>query len=169
MNGVLTYSAGSNLVYCSGKEMDCNYYYYGLDWESGQVAFRHLLGPEGTFLNDPFYDAGNNNIIDEQGNIYFAGGASLVKLEIVERSTPIVESRIKIPTIKLFPNPAQEVLFIDTEETLEQINIYDLQGRLVEKHLGTEYHIDIEHLLPGTYLLSAQTSSATFSQKFIKL
>lgn len=31
MNGVLSYSAGSNLVYGSGKEIDCNYYYYGLD------------------------------------------------------------------------------------------------------------------------------------------
>ncbi|MEO1627843.1 MAG: hypothetical protein AAFV25_22030, partial [Bacteroidota bacterium] len=83
MNGVLTYSKGANTVYCSGKEEDCNYYYYGLDWDTGELNFRYLLGPEGTFLNDPFYDAGNNNIIDENGNIYFPGGGSLIKLEIL--------------------------------------------------------------------------------------
>ena len=102
MNGVLTYSQGSNIVYGSGKEEDCNYYYYGLDWETGELAFRRVLGPEGTLLNDPFYDGGNNNIIDEEGNIYFAGGASLVKLEVDRNPTsnaPLLEE-----DFSMYPN-----------------------------------------------------------------
>ncbi|MEO0626645.1 MAG: hypothetical protein AAFY91_06630, partial [Bacteroidota bacterium] len=87
MNGVLTYSSGSDLVYGSGRADDCNYYYYALDWQTGDLEWSILLGPEGTFANNPWDDGGVNHIIDEQANIYFAGTASLVKIETVEDGT----------------------------------------------------------------------------------
>ncbi len=83
MNGVLTYSKGSNMVYGSGREDKCNYYYYGLDWETGELRFRKHLGKYCKWLKNPYDDGGCQQIIDEEGNLYFAGGASLVKLENV--------------------------------------------------------------------------------------
>lgn len=80
MNGVLTYSKGANLVYGSGKE-GCSFYYYGLNWDTGAVEFKYKLGSNCRKMFNPFDDGGNNNIIDEQGNIYFSGGGSLLKLE----------------------------------------------------------------------------------------
>ena len=81
MNGVLTYSKGSNMVYGSGREAGCNYYYYGLDWDTGELVFRKHLGKACKWLNNPWDDGGCQQIIDEDGNLYYAGGASLVKLE----------------------------------------------------------------------------------------
>ncbi|MEM8928201.1 MAG: hypothetical protein AAGC45_08350 [Bacteroidota bacterium] len=81
MNGVLTYSLGSNLVYGSGREDGCNYYYYGLDWNTGELKFRKFLGRSCKKLFNPYDDGGNQHIIDEDGSIYFSGGGSLVKLE----------------------------------------------------------------------------------------
>ncbi|MEL6917558.1 MAG: hypothetical protein AAFO99_07485 [Bacteroidota bacterium] len=81
MNGVLTYSKGSNLVYGSGREEKCNYYYYGLDWDSGKLRFRKHLGKVCKWLKNPLDDGGCQQIIAEDGSIYYAGGASLVKLE----------------------------------------------------------------------------------------
>jgi hypothetical protein len=82
INGVLTYSKGSNMVYGSGREENCEYYYYGLDWDTGEVKFRHLLGKDCRGVFNPYDDGGNGNVIDEQGNIYFTGGRSLIKLEV---------------------------------------------------------------------------------------
>ena len=84
MNGVLTYSKGSNLVYSSGREDGCKYYYYGLDWDTGALKFRKFLGKSCKWLNNPWDDGGGQQIIDEKGNIYFVGGASLIKLENTE-------------------------------------------------------------------------------------
>lgn len=88
MNGVLSYSSGSNLLYGTGKELDCNYYYYGLNWENGDIDLKFVLGPEESFPDDPLYDQGVNHIIDEDGSIYYSGSRSLVKLE---RHTPEAE------------------------------------------------------------------------------
>lgn len=87
INGVLSYSAGSNLVYGSGKESDCTYYYYGLNWDTGKIDLKLPMGKERSFPKDPFYDQGVNNIIDEDGSIYFSGSRSLVKIEKVALKT----------------------------------------------------------------------------------
>lgn len=81
MNGVLAYSSGSNLVYGTGKETDCIYYYYGLNWENGALELSIPLGPEEDFPDDPLYDQGVNHVIDEDGSIYYSGSRSLVKLQ----------------------------------------------------------------------------------------
>ncbi|MEO1575644.1 MAG: hypothetical protein AAFU65_11880, partial [Pseudomonadota bacterium] len=46
----------------------------GLDWNSGQMKLKILLGAEGNFPMDPFYDQGVNHIIDEDGTLVYAGG-----------------------------------------------------------------------------------------------
>jgi hypothetical protein len=84
MNGVLTYSKGSNMVYGSGLEDDCQYFYYGLDWATGELKLKVLLGKSCKKLANPFDDGGNANVISENGEIYFAGGASIIKLEKVK-------------------------------------------------------------------------------------
>ena len=145
MNGVLTYSQGSNIVYGSGKEEDCNYYYYGLDWETGELAFRQLLGPEGTLLNDPFYDGGNNNIIDEEGNIYFAGGASLVKLE-VDRTTTSNATLLE-EDFSIYPNPVSDFVYLPKYEFI-QIQLFDIQGREHEIHAVANGRYDLEKVIP---------------------
>ena len=58
---------------------------------------------------------GSGQVIDEEGNIYFPGGASLVKLEkvlTVNSPEPIEES-----VWRVFPNPVQNELFIESPET----------------------------------------------------
>jgi len=166
MNGVLLYSSGSNLLYGSGKEVDCNYYYYALNWDDGSLAFRKLLGPEGTFTDDPFYDAGNNNIIDDEGNIFFPGGASLVKLEkqtIVSNQTTVIEDDVQV-----YPNPTQDVLYVSGDPITSDFTIYSVDGHPVRQGSLRQNEINCADLPDGIYFLKISSDNHQMIQRFIK-
>lgn len=169
INGVLSYSSGSNLVYGSGKETDCNYHFYGLDWNTGNVVLNKTLGPEGTLLNDPFYDAGNNNIIDEDGNIYFPGGASLIKLEKVNILS--IENPEIFNEIKLYPNPTSDIINIEFSNSIEitELILYDNLGRSIiikKENLDT---LNLTTLPTGIYFLKILCSGGkNVMKKIIK-
>ncbi|MFT7155676.1 MAG: hypothetical protein ACI8Q1_000678 [Parvicella sp.] len=55
---------------------------------------------------------------------------------------------------KLYPNPANEIIYIESELITNQIAIYDLTGKLFESNQNlSENEIDISHLNSGVYLL----------------
>jgi hypothetical protein len=171
INGVLTYAQGSNLVYGSGKEEDCNYYYYGLDWNNGNVVFKKLLGAEsGVNSNDPYYDAGNNNIIDDNRNIYFPGGKSLIKLEYVANTETGVHSPESNIKIKIFPNPSTGLFNIEKMDSkIEIIGIYitDCLGRMTTYQANTN-GIDLSSQPKGVYFISIQTKNGILHSKIEK-
>jgi hypothetical protein len=63
-NNALTYSRESNLVYGNGKETDCQYYFYGLDWNTGEVIVKKSLG-----TSDDFNDPGCNISINDDSTL----------------------------------------------------------------------------------------------------
>lgn len=68
-------------------------------------------------------------------------------------------------TFKVYPNPTKNIL--NFSETLKEINIYDLSGKLIQKGNGNQ--INVSNLSKGTYLLKGITNSGkTINQKFIK-
>jgi hypothetical protein len=49
-NDVLTYSDGSGLVYGSGRR-NCTYYFWSLDWKTGEVKLEVPMGKDDRFLD----------------------------------------------------------------------------------------------------------------------
>ncbi|PSR17365.1 hypothetical protein C8255_12950 [filamentous cyanobacterium CCP3] len=80
-NNVLTYSAGTNLVYGTGQR-DGIFYFWGLDWDTGEIALEVLLG-EG----DDYLDQGNQIVIDEDGTAFFSSATGIVRLQSESLST----------------------------------------------------------------------------------
>ncbi|MEM7654920.1 MAG: T9SS type A sorting domain-containing protein [Bacteroidota bacterium] len=170
-NGVLSYSSGSNLVYGTGKEADCAYYYYGLEWETGELAVRILLGPEGNFPEDPFYDQGVNHIIDEEGSIYFSGSRSLVKLE---RHPPVLsaaDETITSASLSFAPNPTADWLSLHGITGGEwQVELYSLSGqRLLSQPAVSSAKLDLRPFPAGIYVVRAQQGSQRFTRKVVKM
>ncbi|GMN11666.1 hypothetical protein MTsPCn9_28490 [Croceitalea sp. MTPC9] len=175
MNGVLTYSVGSNLVYGSGREDNCNYYYYGLDWDTGLVKFKKYLGKSCKALKNPLDDGGCNNIIDEEGNIYYAGGASLVKLEIVkpasgqEEDSGNIENKGSNDEQILYPNPSQNYIEVSGFENDKGTKglIFDISGQLIAER-PYEVPFYIGDLKPGLYFLKFDSDLKSKPFKFLK-
>lgn len=72
----------------------------------------------------------------------------------------------------LYPNPAAEVLNIQSEEYIkkESIKVYNTAGQLIKYLLNAEAisSIDISNFVPGIYFISIQTEKGTYKSKFIK-
>ena len=149
VNGVLSYSAGTGLVYGAGKELDCRYYYYGLDWDDGSVALREPIGEEEAFPDDPLYDQGVNHVIAEDGSIYYSGSRSLVRVRGVPRASATA-TMTGGPALRLSPSPATTWAAV-SDAALEgaRYDVYAADGRRVGAGRVRGGRIDLAGLPSG--------------------
>lgn len=169
MNGVLAYSSGSNLVYGTGKETDCIYYYYGLNWENGALELSIPLGPEEDFPDDPLYDQGVNHVIDEDGSIYYSGSRSLVKLQRFPRLTSVKDAERAAPEFIVYPNPAGNTAWVDGI-SLEgnAYRIFSVEGRCLKQATIVNQRIDLSGVPDGLVFVQFVVGGQLVTKKVIK-
>ncbi|WP_300568914.1 T9SS type A sorting domain-containing protein, partial [Flavobacterium sp.] len=67
----------------------------------------------------------------------------------------------------IYPNPATSIVNIQTEETVKQIEIYTLEGKLVKE--STENKMDVSNLNSGFYIIKITTDDNKIGiQKLVK-
>ncbi len=71
--------------------------------------------------------------------------------------------------LKVYPNPVKGLLNLQTEETIEKLDIYSTTGNLVMQMVYPEKQIDVSHLRNGLYLIKAQTGTQKLTSKFYLL
>ncbi len=69
--------------------------------------------------------------------------------------------------VEVFPNPAQDKVFIRSSEPIENIMLYNLNGALLGQY-NSVYEIDLLPYTAGTYFLMIQTASGVSRQTIIK-
>ena len=67
---------------------------------------------------------------------------------------------------KLFPNPAQNVLNIQSQEQIDSVRIFTLEGRLLLQTANPS--IDISQLKGGLYLVQIRVQGHTATKIFLK-
>lgn len=72
--------------------------------------------------------------------------------------------------ILLYPNPAKNTLILQNLKGKATINIYNLQGQLIQQtHLAEgKNQVDVSGLKYGMHILKIATNHKTFNQTFIK-
>ena len=111
--------------------------------------------------------------------IYFLGGenrqtgtiqrdAWKFQLPTPEEPTGIASSA-SYSTVSLFPNPAKDVLHIQSSGKITSVEIYSLSGQLVEKSSGNASSISVSGLNAGIYLAKVQLGNGEVSMtKWVK-
>lgn len=82
-----------------------------------------------------------------------------------------VESVEMETAISVYPNPAKNRLFLDTDDDIESILIYNANGQLVKTMIDTNpgtSQIDVSELTRGFYTLKIQTQKSYSTSTFIK-
>jgi hypothetical protein len=90
-------------------------------------------------------------------------------------TTPIVgtiflnatETGNKNISLKLFPNPAKDILNIETSLKIEKINVYDASGKVVKILQNIGKSIDVSTLKTGVYHLEIFTDKGRFYEKVL--
>jgi hypothetical protein len=72
--------------------------------------------------------------------------------------------------LKIYPNPASDILRIEADAEIKSLSIFDIQGRLLETvNVNSEsFEFDIRHFAKGTYIVSIITSEKIYSRLIIK-
>lgn len=85
--------------------------------------------------------------------------------------TSLGVSEFEQSNIKCYPNPTNDVVHISTQnETINQINVYDITGRLLKSQNGNNENeiISIQELPSAMYVLEVKTDKESRTTKIIK-
>jgi hypothetical protein len=73
--------------------------------------------------------------------------------------------------LTVYPNPTVELIHIEAKVNIEQIEIYSLQGCIINKKLCERRHesINVKNLVTGIYILKIYTAKEIVFKKIVKI
>ncbi|MCF8373791.1 MAG: T9SS type A sorting domain-containing protein [Bacteroidales bacterium] len=118
-----------------------------------------------------------NRIIPAQNDKYYiAGHFSRYNGKMVEpiiRLNPHnhvgVEEQEEEQGLMIYPNPVRDKINIKSFKNIEELEIYNLQGQLMQtvSNSNQQQSIDVSQFLPGTYFLRAIGKEEVWVEKFV--
>jgi len=70
--------------------------------------------------------------------------------------------------VNIFPNPTENQLYIQTDATIQQIDIFNINGQQINTTPLYDAILSVGHLAGGLYLLRITTENGVVMKKFIK-
>lgn len=70
--------------------------------------------------------------------------------------------------VSVFPNPVKDILNIKTEEKLQSVEIFDMNGRIIQSIISPQKQINVTNLAKGLYIVKIITEKRIQSEHFIK-
>ncbi len=101
---------------------------------------------------------------DTSGQLYAAGSGRIFKIvgEIMGLSD---NDRMKI---SVYPNPTTQFVNITSNQKLDEVSIYSIDGKLLQTLNGNIQQVDISKFPNGVYMLTIQSGKITKTHKIVK-
>ena len=114
---------------------------------------------------DLYYDCNQNNqfdtLIDGRNFIQNWSVGMYISAPELNNSVNILQNEFKV-----FPNPVNDVLYIESLMPLEDIFVYDIQGKKIDLPIKHD-SIFFSNLLNGLYIIKVLTSKGIYAQKIL--
>lgn len=105
----------------------------------------------------------NLQLLDKEGNILATEPLDNVrKIVFSNESITTALENVENGTIIVYPNPTQDVLYIQGIDA-QILRIFNMQGNMLQTTEGTQ--VSVSHLPTGTYLLQIGTQVVRFIKK----
>ncbi|MDI1316941.1 T9SS type A sorting domain-containing protein [Flavobacterium sp.] len=114
---------------------------------------------------------GNNDRVLQNAGIYFDYNFPVItndaETTFAALSNPIFEQD---NSVTIYPNPTNSIINIDSNFTIQTIELYDIQGRLLETHFeeATSFRLDITGKSNGIYFIKIKTDKGSKVEKIVK-
>ncbi|WP_165732691.1 T9SS type A sorting domain-containing protein [Polaribacter sp. 20A6] len=109
------------------------------------------------------YDAENTTVNGVAGDVLYFDQMSAI---IEDAPTANVHSN-QLEEVKMYPNPAEDQLFISSKETLNKVEIFNLLGKKVLSTTNTK-SIDVSSLTKSVYLVKISSDKGISTKKLVK-
>lgn len=140
------------------------------DWSGSRIqAFKDYYGVQDTIFGEYLRTLG---VRTWQGNGSNKLAYNTIKCELAKRNWCTVScpnssvASIASPKTTVYPNPTSGFIYIDTQEKIESINIYNSIGVLID--LTNLKNMDVSGLKPGLYYLQIIMNNQVEIKKFVK-
>jgi YbbR domain-containing protein len=70
--------------------------------------------------------------------------------------------------LNVYPNPVNNMLFVETESNVVEISVYDIFGRQQLAVSGQQSVVDVKDLNSGVYFVKVVTENGEMVKRFIK-
>ena len=111
-------------------------------------------------------------IVGDAANLMQAGGGVIFHFFLTDDGlTTVQDGSIAIRPYTYYPNPAQDQIHLQYSPDVKpaQVELYDLQGRLVRTQSQGPESINLQGLAPGQYLMKVTMEDGkTYSDKVVK-
>lgn len=120
-----------------------------------------------TFYSNQNPDTLLITILTDQNKV--GSNVTIDDLEFEYELTSVFDINQSESEFHVFPNPSMGLITIETDSALENIIIYDLNGRVVQQIINPTniINVDLRELLPGIYTIICIADKKVSSQKLI--
>ncbi|MBR4582402.1 MAG: T9SS type A sorting domain-containing protein [Bacteroidales bacterium] len=128
----------------------------GVSWASGSRL--NIVGENATILA-----SGSENITANLAGYSFTRNLNLIN--------PVIVDEHIFDDVKIFPNPATDILNITSSETISEIEIVNTLGQVVKRiEVNSDNAVcDVDDLRSGVYVVRIHVASTTLSlRRFVK-
>ncbi|MCJ7935042.1 MAG: T9SS type A sorting domain-containing protein [Chryseobacterium sp.] len=111
------------------------------------------------------------NSFSNTAKIYFDYNAPIVTntfTTAVQNILAVSETIHTPDRIRIYPNPVQKILFIESKDELLKTEIYDATGRIITSMGWKGNSVNVSDLPKGNYIIKMFIKDKTMVQKFIK-
>ena len=147
---------------------------------NGEKQYRYTLCGEGYISqnsNTEFFGLGSNTQIDYIKVTWLSGTIDYIEnvnsnqqLNIVEGAYPLNVDQFSDQASIFFNNPVQDILKIESSETLQKVSIYNLMGNMLKqvKINAKSSTINLSSLSSGIYLLQFVKDEGDVYKRLVK-
>ena len=141
--------------------------------------------PDSWLCDSLLVESYTGSMIDSQTNHQIQRQAfndSLLSLSLPAYSLVRIEIKLAVPlgrqdrinredgSLRIYPNPAGNKVYIRSEQDLEWVELYDLSGRLLTRRhaKGRRFEMALDEVPRGIYLFRISSSGATVNRRVIR-